>query len=55
MGLVVDELCQVWGQSCGSQGSCQFYDVNSLSYRLTYLAIAVNGNLMVYSILHAAV
>jgi len=43
MGWVVDMQCLVWGESCSTRGSCQFYDVKSLSYLLTFIAVSVQG------------
>jgi len=42
-GWVVDTWCLVWGQSCSTRGSCQFYDVTRLSYNLAFLALAAQG------------
>ncbi|KAL9968606.1 hypothetical protein ACROYT_G020718 [Oculina patagonica] len=39
----VDTQCLVWGRSCSRRGSCQFYDVNGLSYGFMYLGGTFQG------------
>ncbi|KAJ8321840.1 hypothetical protein KUTeg_000311 [Tegillarca granosa] len=40
-GKVIDTTCLIWKSSCGSQGSCQFYDIVDMRIKLHALTVGM--------------
>lgn len=42
-GAIFDGTCVQWGESCGSRGNCQFYEIDKLTDRLGYAGLSFTG------------
>ncbi|XP_039297752.1 solute carrier organic anion transporter family member 74D isoform X2 [Nilaparvata lugens] len=52
-GLILDNVCLVWGETCGETGNCWLYDAEKMRYYLnftssTFLLLAAFADLGVY-------